>query len=193
MCRRCVRHIVYLLAGMLFLTGCDPLTRHKVLTTIFDGVPSLPPPEDYCRDAAVKKGQDLQANGQPDAAPRPAENSIHEPYAEKRCNECHEAEKTLVSGGLVKPKNELCFICHPDILKLSFAHGPAAVGDCLACHLPHEASYPFLLARERSTLCDKCHQEKRLAAAMHDRFKTMGMVCVDCHDPHSGNSKYFLK
>jgi len=182
-----------MMAAVMLLTGCDPLTRHKVLSTIFDGVPTLPPPEDYCREAAEKKAQSLQANAQPgDGAPRPAENSIHPPYAEKRCNDCHEAEKTSVSG-LIKPKYELCFMCHPDILKHSWAHGPAAVGDCLACHLPHEANYPSLLIRERSTLCDRCHQEKRLAEAMHETVKAKGMVCVDCHDPHSGVSKYFLK
>jgi len=156
-------------------------------------VPSLPPAEDYCRDAWEKKIKSLQAN-EPSAAGehRPAENSTHPPYAEKRCNDCHEAEKTSVSG-LVKPKNELCFMCHPDILEHAWAHGPAAVGDCLACHLPHEANYPFLLVREPGTLCGKCHTEERLAAAMHERVKAKGMICIDCHDPHSGSSKYFLK
>jgi predicted CXXCH cytochrome family protein len=192
MASRYLRHIVCLLGTALLLAGCDPLTRHKVLSTIFDGVPSLPPPEEYCQEAWEKKIQAQAKAQQAGGELRQKENSIHPPYAEKRCNDCHEAEKTSVSG-LIKPKNELCFVCHPDILKSAYAHGPAAVGDCLACHLPHEASYPFLLVRERGVLCDKCHQEERLAKAMHEGIKAKGMVCVDCHDPHSGTSKYFLK
>ncbi len=181
------------IAFCLLLAGCDPVTRHKALSTLFDGVPTLPPAEDYCHDAWEKRIKEQEAKSRQVAGGQTAQqNSIHPPYAEKRCNDCHEAEKTSVSG-LVKPKNELCFTCHPDILQGAYAHGPAAVGDCLACHLPHEASYPSLLARDPGTVCHKCHQEDRLAAAMHDKVKAKGMVCIDCHDPHSGNSKYFLK
>lgn len=36
--------ILLILLALLPACGCDPLTRHKALSTIFDGVPSLPPP-----------------------------------------------------------------------------------------------------------------------------------------------------
>ncbi|QWV92410.1 cytochrome C [Geomonas oryzisoli] len=183
-----------LVAILLFLGGCDPVARHQFLVTFFDDVPVLPPLEQYCSDAEERQVQAAKARAagrevQQAAAPT---NSSHPPYAEKRCNDCHQAEKTSVSG-LIKPKSELCFMCHPKILKHAFAHGPAAEGECLGCHLPHEANYPSLLVREPSKLCEKCHSEKRLAAAMHDKIKSASVVCIDCHDPHSGTSRYFLK
>lgn len=178
---------------MLLLSGCDPTARHRFYTTFFDKVPALPPVEQYCREA-----EELQAK-RAEEANRPAkpvkqayEQSVHYPYGEKRCNDCHQKDKTSISG-LLKPENELCFTCHPSILKFRFAHGPAAEGDCLACHLPHEASYPSLLAREPDKVCEKCHSEARSASAMHDRIKENGIICTGCHDPHSGESRFFLK
>lgn len=188
-----VRHIVVILAGTFLLAGCDPVTRHKVLSTVFDGVPSLPPPEELCQEYVEKEKSRPAGAGAPSDGEAPkATGSVHSPYAEKLCNDCHDADKKM-EGGLLKPKNELCFMCHPDILKRPWSHGPAAVGDCLACHLPHEANFPSLLVKERTTLCDKCHLEERLATAMHNKVKAEGITCVDCHDPHSGNSNYFLK
>ena len=104
--------------------------------------------------------------------------SSHPPYEEKRCNDCH-GTGGGVGSDLVKPKNELCFMCHPDILANPRAHGPAAVGDCLACHLPHDSPNSSLLIKPRSEICGRCHQEKRLAAAMHDRFVEKGMACPE--------------
>ena len=32
-----------------------------------------------------------------------------------------------------------------------------------------------------------------IAQAMHQRFDSMGILCMDCHDPHAGDGAYFLK
>lgn len=184
-----------LVVALLFMAGCDPVARHRLLVTFFDEVPVLPAEEQYCREAVEERARLAKARVvAKEAKPEDAASghSAHPPYADKRCNDCHQAEKTSVSG-LLKPKNELCFMCHPAILKHAFAHGPAAEGECLGCHLPHEANFPSLLVRDPAKLCDKCHSEGRVAATMHDRIKTTGVVCIDCHDPHSGRSKYFLK
>lgn len=183
--------VLLTLLAVLALTGCETAARQKFLVTFFDEVPVLPPAEQYCEEAAEKKAQPVPGKSQEAAAPV-YEPSIHPPYEEKRCNGCHQAEKTTVSG-LIKPENELCFMCHPRILKYRYAHGPAAEGGCLACHLPHEGRYPSLLVREPGELCDKCHSEARNAAAMHAKIKATGVRCIDCHDPHSGDSRYFLK
>ncbi len=170
---RFARCILYFALCVATLSGCDPITRHKALSTIFDGVPSLPPAEDYCaayaekvlaaeRAGIVKKGQDGGENEKP-------------------------------TGGLVLPARELCLSCHTDFIKGAYVHGPAAVGDCLACHLPHTSNYESLLVRKKSELCAACHKEKRLAAEMHDRLVKKGMECTDCHNPHYGQAKYFLK
>lgn len=184
--------LIWLLAALTLQTGCDPVARHKFLVTFFDDVPSLPPAQQYCQEAE-ELAQEAKKAAKVSSASKPVQQgSIHPPYAEKRCNGCHQSEKTSVSG-LLKPENELCFMCHPKILAHTFAHGPAAEGACLGCHLPHEASYPSLLVREPAKLCDKCHSERRNAQGMHDRIKASGTICIDCHDPHSGASKYFLK
>lgn len=186
------RRVLWLLALLALLCGCDPVARHRYLTTFFDDVPSLPDVEQYCAEAMEKEAKQAADAQHPKKAQPVYEASIHPPYGDKRCNGCHQSDKTSVSG-LLKPENELCFMCHPAILKHRFAHGPAAEGDCLACHLPHESSYPALLAREPGKVCEKCHSEPRSAAAMHDRIKEHGADCISCHDPHSGESRFFLK
>jgi predicted CXXCH cytochrome family protein len=183
---------------MLILAGCDPLTRHKTLVSVLDGYPSLPPVEELCRDYEARA---LQAClSQKTIAKKPAvaaqARSQHLPYLEKRCEECHPADKNSGGAGeglLVKSREELCFICHKDMLTRKFQHGPAAVGDCLACHLPHDSENSSLLVQSKETLCAKCHTERRRAARMHDEFVAKALNCVSCHDPHSGDAPYFLR
>lgn len=178
------------------LTSCgDPVTRHKVLSTIFDGVPSLPPAGEMCnqyyqeRVAAAAAGQKMLTEEESSSK---GKGSSHKPYAEKKCRDCHSNNKN-VNAGLIAPKRELCGVCHIDFIKGSNVHGPVAVGDCLACHLPHNSQYPSLLKEDPDKICATCHQESRLAAAMHDRFLVKTISCGECHDPHAGNARYFLK
>jgi predicted CXXCH cytochrome family protein len=181
------------LALSLLLTGCDPVTRHKALTTIFDGVPSLPPPEELCRQYAAEL--ETKGKARPDAATQEGstrKSSSHPPFDEKRCTDCHADDKT-VSGGLKTSKTELCFTCHTGFLKEAYQHGPAAVGDCLACHLPHTSNNPSLLVEEPALICRKCHRERRIAESMHETFAARKLLCVDCHSPHEGSGRYFLR
>lgn len=178
----------------LAVTACSPVTRHKVLSTIFEGVPSLPAPEQLCAEYADKQVAALRdelAGRKPvgkDAALKDV--SVHRPYDEKKCDDCHDKSK---EGGLVRPKRDLCLMCHVGFIKGKFVHGPTAVGDCLACHQPHNSIYPKLLKYELGRLCVTCHKEERLAAQMHNQVSARKMECADCHDPHSGGSPYFLK
>jgi predicted CXXCH cytochrome family protein len=173
------------------LSGCDSVTRHKVLTTIFDGVPSLPPPEQLCMEYAEAQVAAAMQEELPEAdASQKFAGSTHLPYAEKNCNGCHDRNK---EGGLILPRAKLCFACHTDFFKGKMLHGPAAVGACLSCHSPHKGRYPNLLMYGKTELCNRCHQESRIAAKMHDRLTAQNMACVDCHDPHSGDVPYFLK
>lgn len=181
--------LVASLLGLGLLSGCDPVTRHKVLSTVFDGVPAPSRLEDICADygdaekSTVVKGE----GGSPVSA-----GSNHKPYTEKRCSDCHAQSKTE-NGGLIHPKQELCFVCHDTIIAGAFVHGPVAVGDCLACHLPHSSSNPFLLRQQPEKICQSCHREERLAATMHQKVTDRSMACGDCHDPHSGQARYFLR
>ncbi|MEA2109747.1 MAG: cytochrome c3 family protein [Pseudomonadota bacterium] len=183
--------------GLLLLSACDPVTRHKVLTTIFDGVPSPIPPEKILEDYyQQRRQQELAQAAGVDAGTGQTGRlhvSKHRPYAEKRCKDCHDFTTRV---GLVRPPRELCFLCHQDFrshLRDPYVHGPVAVGDCSACHLPHSSENTFLLEMDRNEICGKCHQEARLAVSMHEQVLTHGMACVDCHDPHFGQARYFLK
>lgn len=190
-----IHHLIAALAACLCLAACSPVTRHKVLTTIFEGVPSLPEPEQLCQDYADKQVQNLRDElaGKRTAGGKAASNqdvSVHRPYDEKKCDDCHDKSK---EGGLVRPRKDLCLMCHVGFIKYQFVHGPTAVGDCLACHLPHTSNFPRLLKFDRGEICVSCHKEERLAASMHNQVGARKMACADCHDPHSGTSPYFLK
>lgn len=189
------RHIAILaLMFACFLAGCDTVNRHKVLSTVFDGVPSLPPPEQICVDYAEKKLSDQrdELSGKKMAGSEVAEKeSVHPPYEEKKCDNCHDKSK---DSGLQRPPNELCFMCHKDFFKgYAYQHGPAAVGDCLACHVPHNSPDGPLLKTGRKVICATCHKEPRAALSLHEKVAERKLVCVDCHSPHYGNSPFFLK
>lgn len=187
---------------LLLLSGCfkiDPLTKQKLLTSFFDGVPELPSVEELCKDnieelfnqyyeqkiAAADKG-----DSEEDPGKKNTHASTHRPWKEKNCTACHNFQ---TESKLLLPKNEICYLCHKNFIQGKNVHGPVAVGACLACHDPHSSGSPSLLRMSLETICFKCHKEKRLAAGMHDKIVSRGMLCVDCHNPHSGNIHYFLK
>lgn len=174
------------------MCGCDPATTHKITSTIIDGIPAMPPAEQYCREYHEKKvaeERDLTTKKKVTAEASKSE-SVHPPYGEKQCDSCHDKTKP---DGLVRPRQELCFICHPDIIKEAFVHGPASVGGCLECHVPHSSQSPSLLKREKSQVCGGCHREKRITEGMHTNVMSRGMLCMDCHNPHAGSMRYFLR
>jgi len=196
------RRLVLAAVILLGLTGCikmDPLAKHKLLTSLFDGVPDLPPVEELCKDnledlfnkyyeqriTAAETGDTTGADEDKTKA-----GSKHRPWAEKNCLGCHNFQ---ADNKLKLPKNEICSLCHKNLVQGKNVHGPVAVGACLACHDPHSSANPSLLKKDLASICFKCHKEKRLAAAMHDKIVSHGMLCVDCHNPHSGNLHYFLK
>lgn len=181
---------------VMLLQGCgDPVRNHKILSTIFDGVPSLPDQTTICeeyyiaRTEAEAEGLNMAEAGRSNNV---SQRSSHKPYDEKKCNDCHSNDKNQ-NDGLIVPKQELCAVCHVDFVKGTNVHGPVAVGDCLACHLPHNSNHKALLIEDPDVICATCHQENRLAAAMHERFVVKTISCGECHDPHSGDARYFLK
>jgi predicted CXXCH cytochrome family protein len=118
--------------------------------------------------------------------------SSHPPYAEKNCQGCHDFKNKNL---LLAPADELCEMCHVGFVdgKGKNIHGPVAVRDCLACHLPHSSLNKSLLKESLSGICATCHQEKRLALNMHNAVMEHKMECVNCHDAHGGDVTYFLK
>jgi predicted CXXCH cytochrome family protein len=186
--------IVFLGFFLLSMCGCDPTTRYKVLSTIFDGVPNPPPPEQVCAEYAEKRmaelRDELSGKTAEEQAKKLRRGSEHPPYAEKKCDDCH--NKTTQSG-FVTAKEDLCYVCHTGFIQGSYVHGPVAAKDCLFCHEPHNANFPSLLKKDPEALCATCHLEKRAASTMHDNVALKKMGCIDCHNPHFGKAPYFLK
>ncbi len=194
--------ILVLLITAITLSGCfhiDPLEKHKILSTIFDGVPDLPSLNELCEDNLETmfnkyyEAKILEASQNEDedvGISAEKKGSKHRPWKEKNCTACHNFQ---AKNKLKLPKNKICYLCHKNFIQGKNVHGPVAVGACLACHDPHSTNNPFLLRRSLKEICFKCHVEKRLAAKMHERVISRGMLCVNCHDPHSSNLHYFLK
>ena len=184
---------------MVIAAGCskDPLTRHKTLTNVFDGVPDLPPLEQLCEDNMADIFNDYYEKKLSEAAFGSIEEekvitagSSHRPYAEKNCQGCHDFKKKNL---LLAPSDQLCEMCHVGFVRGKYVHGPVSVRDCLACHLPHSSEHESLLQESVSDICAKCHHEERLASEMHKLVMKNNMECVNCHDAHGGDTPYFLK
>lgn len=185
--------LLILLLALLLLSACNRVSRHKVVSTILDGTPSLPPAEKFCPELAPELPSPAPDKGAPTSAESGTNvtvRSSHLPFTEKRCNDCHDFDQP---GGLNAAPDKLCFTCHAEIIQGEFAHGPAAVGDCLACHVPHTSPHESLLIVAREELCAWCHREVRQSRKMHDNVGARNMSCADCHDPHVGENNYFLK
>ncbi len=194
--------ILCALVCALSLGGClhmDPLQKHKILTTVFDGVPDLPSLDELCQENIEDLFNKYYEQRIAEAAGGDWEEtksksrrtgSKHRPWKEKNCLACHNFQ---ADNKLKLPKNKICLMCHKNFIQGKYVHGPVAVGACLACHNPHNSPNPSLLRRSLKTICYKCHKERRQAYRMHDRVISKGMYCINCHDPHSRNMHYFLK
>ena len=157
-----LRVIFFIAFSAVVFCGCDPLTVHKVTSTIFDGVPSMPPAEQYCKDYYEQATLD-QLDAERKQQQSVVLESKHPPYEEKRCNDCHDKN---TESGFVVAKDVLCAHCHKGFPQGRFLHGPAAVGGCLKCHLPHTSQNPSLLTKPKGELCGACHTEERVAKGL---------------------------
>lgn len=171
-----------------FLSACSETTKYHVLSFFLDGVPKPetlrgPPPEG---EQPAETGALTEVRG---AAAPPQRYYAHRPYREGRCGGCH----SPTSGQLLRPiADGLCLNCHADVAKGRYVHGPVAVNGCDLCHLPHSAPYPKLLQRDPTATCLYCHEREDLAEVpQHKAMDRQG--CTDCHDPHHGDRRYFLK
>ena len=159
--------------------GCSAGTRHKVLSTLFDGVP---PP----KTADTSAGAPGVASGAGGTAL--VARVAHEPFAAKQCDACHDAKAT---NNLVAPKRELCFQCHDFQPFKQYVHGPLASGGCLLCHDPHDSPNRNLLVDESDGFCLRCHDRADLRAV--DGHEPDRLNCTECHEAHMSDRKYLLR
>jgi predicted CXXCH cytochrome family protein len=162
------------------LAACSPATRHKVLTTMFDGVPPMKAP--------VSPGAEQPAAPGSAVLSQPVTSREHGPYAARQCDACHESG---ASNALVAPREQLCFRCHVFNLDKKYIHGPLASGGCLVCHDPHSSKDRYLLVSASGSFCLYCHERDAVGGigAHHGLEEN----CTICHDAHMSDKKYLLK
>jgi predicted CXXCH cytochrome family protein len=206
-----------LIALILAGSGCDPQTKHRVLTVFFTGVPPLEE-ERNTGEKGTAEQSEKAVDGSRSEAVRPARKVTvyaHPFYAGKRCDACHAAEATLgftplgnrgsgtIFGGtsaasparLRLPPKKLCIQCHRHVssaevsAKSLWLHSPAAKGDCLACHDPHQSNNRYRLLDKPRTICIPCHKDpKIIELAAHNEPGE----CLTCHNPHLGKNRKLL-
>lgn len=170
--------VASMVAVALVAPGCDPMTRYRVLSFLFDAVP---PPQ------VAKAPSAKDATGAAAPVTRVTFNA-HGPYGAKLCNACHNPG---AFNALVLPREELCFKCHEFKLDKKYIHGPLASGGCTACHDPHSSKYRYLLRSESDTFCLYCHD--RQAVAANPAHASAEEKCTACHDPHMSDRRYLLR
>jgi predicted CXXCH cytochrome family protein len=107
-------------------------------------------------------------------------------FAEAKCSSCHEPHGSNSDKRI------------PD-----FSHGPFGVRDCAACHAAPVGGKVQLVAPNIEELCNGCHVEIKEyienAKSRHNIVsKDQALIqtdssCLECHDAHATNQKYFLK
>jgi predicted CXXCH cytochrome family protein len=120
----------------------------------------------------------------------------HQPFAKLDCGACHSGHgSTENKANLFLAKMDLCLKCHGHIDKdwqNGVAHPPAQE-DCGTCHDPHSSMFKNLLADNQERICGDCHQVDSADPAKAHRFlKSQGGSCLNCHNPHGGESEAML-
>lgn len=172
-----------LLAGVLCI-GCDASSRFRVLSRVFDGVPSPPPPVEVPPEFAGREAVKEQA-----LRARRSGYGEHGPYAARMCGACH---LSMASNTYVEPLDQLCFRCHDLVLDKKVIHGPIQSGGCTVCHDPHSSRYQYLLVSESDSFCFTCHQEQDVWP-LKAHADIDGQPCTTCHDPHQSDRRGLLK
>ncbi|MHB0935688.1 MAG: cytochrome c3 family protein [Armatimonadota bacterium] len=121
----------------------------------------------------------------------------HMPFKSGRCETCH--AKTEPGQGLAftKPKNQLCFTCHPAnklMPESDKAHAPVKSGLCIACHDPHISREKALLKNRQANVCFTCHKqiEKETISTHRHKILDSTMNCALCHQPHSAPNDHLM-
>jgi predicted CXXCH cytochrome family protein len=127
---------------------------------------------------------------------------VHGPIGAGVCTPCHRLKKdytpekhTAASFTMAAKGKELCFICHENLQKKmtgKFIHGPVAMGDCIACHDPHQSDAKFSMKKPTtSSLCFGCHENKYTVKPFLHGPVAAG-DCNVCHNPHASDAKFQL-
>lgn len=179
--------------SVVLVVGCDRVTRYKILTFFFEGVPPLDAPQDELLTPVLSDTTDTDIV--PDyLSPRIARQRIpsrHPPT--KNCTQCHLKGPRWHRTQMYKPVPDLCYSCHTHYnVSQGLLHGPVAVGACLFCHKPHDSKYMNLQTAPQPELCFQCHTQEDIASIV-DHQDMLETICTTCHDPHISTQPKLLK
>ena len=124
-------------------------------------------------------------------------NFQHEPFADRRCDDCHD-EDSMDPAALLAEPPMLCQVCHgnpADVRGRRSLHQPVRDGECMACHVSHASDETGLVRGKEEQLCMSCHEDIRKraeeSAASHIGYSTSR--CSTCHLPHASAEKKLLR
>ncbi len=158
--------------------GCT-VTRdnYKTLALFFDGVPDP--------DAVLIGAGPLG----PGSGPAAGMLSVHKPYAEDGCSECHDSGLSMTRN-----QSRVCAKCHEGKQnEHANMHGPVAAQACLWCHSPHESTRLHLLRDDDRVVCGSCHAPALLSAIKAPGHAEGGGACLECHTGHGGPERKMLR
>ncbi|MBU0716777.1 MAG: hypothetical protein KJ749_00880 [Planctomycetes bacterium] len=179
-----------LTAAFVLGAGCTAAARYRLLTFFFTGVPEPGQASAANEIATPELHEELADAKRKWRSARSRKLFVHLPYARRQCGECH----VVGSGRLTQSLEQgLCQTCHFGFPgDEMFIHGPVAVNACGFCHHPHGSEYSSLLYADATSLCLRCHKADQLTScAVRERPDERS--CIDCHNPHSGGNRFFLK
>ena len=163
-------------------SGCTATEKnYKVLTFFFDGVPDPNAPVQVSggeSESIVSAPVSLGGRG-----------SIHKPYAENKCSDCHGGASRFEEFTKIPPT--VCLNCHKDVPNAyPVMHGPVATIECNWCHSPHESPSASLLKFPSPDVCVQCHEQTLLPTTVPEHLEP-GHDCLKCHVGH-GSEKHGL-
>jgi predicted CXXCH cytochrome family protein len=179
----CLKVISFIIVLPIFISGCNKQTRHDLEAFLIE------------EKKTVSKTTLFS----------------HTPYADGQCDQCHQASGFSLPQGkptgrfgkgggmpgkLIMPVEELCIHCHEyrNFAKVTgdglWLHTPAAEGECMECHDPHQSQNPNVLLETPERICNQCHDED-CDTNIPDHRETA--ECLKCHTPHLGRNSVMLK
>lgn len=168
------------LVGVSAWMGCSVERNYKMLSFFFDGVPDPEQLKAAREAAALGQGTDIRLS---------PTYSVHKPYAEDKCADCH--------GGrlrLSKTDSSLCMKCHTDNMGSEpITHGPVAAGACLWCHAPHESAFKALMKSKPRDVCMQCHTAAMLVNERVPEHSDPAQDCLGCHFGHGSTERFMLR
>ncbi len=120
-----------------------------------------------------------------------AELSVHEPWRQRRCSECHTGTGAEM---VVSNPDETCRRCHEQTLSRARAekhHAPVREGKCSLCHVSHSSPLPHLLRPAGAAICRTCHKGEQLRTPPHPPVTHVD--CFLCHRGHQSSRENLLK